>query len=358
MTAEPVILKFSAVSSLRDGEDATLLHCYDQFCLPADTGNSANSIRSVRSGLACFSNWYSETFHRNCVVRDLFVTPDRVWLFAAHEVSSGSSVATVVRKIAAISKVMRVVCARNRAFVMPELPGLKQLQKMSAKRTSDNPFLDVAVPETVTVAEFRAMRESCEVADWPALPGVSPEQFWQVVLDCHWTYGFRSQDWFSIQTRSVRGLLWNQVSLAESCPIHQLRDLVWPHGWVCFWVRKCNRHLALPLSSRVRSHVDLFRGIDPERVFPIPRSKDQFYSNFLRIKEAAGVDSRITLSGRSSPSLRKACTVFWDSVECGNLTSVVLGHSLGGRGSRSSITDRHYSQLIRRVCDHIENVVF
>lgn len=354
---EPCIIRLFPAT---DGSGETLLAAYDRLCRPKDQQqHAAASIQSVLSGLTAFSDWYAA--ERGCqpVVQAVLEDASLLWGFAGSQIAARLSPATVLRKLLAVRKVLSAWSRQHGGGPLPEIPGAKALERMQAPLTAASPFDLVQIPETVTLQEFQQLRAHCGVATWPRLPGgITPEQFWQTVLDCHWTYGFRSQDWFGVHTSRERGLLWTQLSLTAECPLRPLKSIMWPHGWVCFWMRKTKRHVAMPLSSRVRSHIELFRGLHPERVFPIPWCKQQYYRAFHQIRAAAGVDQRITLSGRSSPSLRKGCTVFWDNVAGGHLTSAVLGHAVRSTASRSHITDRYYAQLLRQVCQHIEDVPF
>lgn len=379
----PAIIPFPRRETSPEVEELreSLIETYHRLCLPRDREElSPSSIESTLSGLKAFEGWYvsrpcseSESAEPPDLnprttrpgVRTVSDNPSLLWEFAGHQRRNGNdgrgwSVDTVRRQLIAVTKVIRAGFQAGICGSVPDRPATQAIEKMGSAMLAATPFNSVDVPETVTLDEFRKLRAACHVAEWPNLPGVSAQEFWEAVCDCHWTYGFRSQDWFGVKTAAEKGLLWSQLSLEPICPIRELKGLESPAGWVSFWMRKGKRHIFLPLSVRIRQHIDRFKEIDSERVFPNPRNKRAYYDNFNAIKAAAGIDSRITLSGRTTPSLRKGCTLFWDGVESGNLTSTVLGHSLGNRNGsqRSTITDKHYAQLVRKVCNHIEAVPF
>ena len=125
-------------------------------------------------------------------------------------------------------------------------------------------------------------------------------------------------------------------------------------GWVWFPVAKAekqNRKRLLPLSQRIRDHLETWRGADAERVVPLKSGRTHNY-HWQQIVEAAGVDSRIRLSeGRGIPSFRKGCSVHWEAIS-EEIADYVLGHRA------KSMRGRHYGQTARKVCQWVESVPF
>lgn len=380
----PPIPNIAAQAALHACSRLTLREAYDRLLAARDREEASQAtISSTLTGLNHFHDWLETRLSKddqsevpdslsgtsspvlpasvpaNAARPDLATieaNPGLLAQFAGDEIRAGRSQRTAERKLTAVLMVLREAHKAGWIRSLPSMPAVGRIS--TAGDPASSPFEQVDMPETVTLDEFRQLRSHVDVATWPVIGDRTPAEFWAAVLDCHWTYGFRSQDWFGVKTTRQKGLLWSQLSFARLCPIKALKGLESTHGWVCFWIRKKRQHLALPLSERVRTHIERFRGCDLERVFPNPRSKDLFYGNFKAIRAAARVDGRITLSGRGCPSLRKGCTLYWDTVEGGNLTSLILGHSTAASGDRAAITDKHYAQRIRRVVDFIEQIPF
>ena len=331
----------------------SLWSIYETLCGERDALQKikSSSVREIRTAVEHFDAWLREVTkndHRSVTPEVILshIANDRYVLrrFLRYQVDDcGHSERTALKKITSVCKLLNE--ARNIGWIakLPERP---------SKTLEDN-----ELNETVTLEEMRAIRNAVHAADWPEFSGVDPADFWLFAIDYCWTYGTRRNDIFSTIS-SKPGLLWSHVHCDAVCPASELKGFQHPHGWIWFPVGKQSRkgrRLLLPLSERVRSHIETFRGIDPERVVPLPYSNKTFGQHWLKILDAAGVDRRIRLSeGRGIPAFRKGCTDQWESLqpfdaEC---CDYVLGHR------SKSMRGQHYGQTVKRVAERVDRIPF
>lgn len=348
----------------------TLLEYYASELRPLDEVRSAKtSIASIESGLRDFSAWFSrvadahpkyQSFGPGVRAGVREVAADRACLseFAADAIHGRNGLKkqrpqTIRRKLAAVGKVLRDAHRNGLVPKLPEPPSIRQLEQMARRDLKPR----ARVPRAVTLEQFEQIRRHVSAATWPRIKGRDPADFWSFVLDAYWTYGFRAQDLVGYKSREYNGLVWESVTLSPECPEPEVRQQS-PHGWLYILTRKTQHPVLAPISSRVRAHLDLWRGADRVRVLPNGRSKQMFFESWHTILKSAKVDSRITISGRNSPSLRRGCAAFWDSVENGRLTPLILGHRIERGAGRSRTTDLYYSNLVPHLLKHIESVPF
>jgi integrase len=158
--------------------------------------------------------------------------------------------------------------------------------------------------------------------------------------------------------------MWSDVITETRCP--RLEDLHNEHGWVWYLVHKTKKKsqraakpvkLLVPLSRRLRESIELFRGIDPERVFPLPCNGKYWSDQVCGILERAGLDDasrkaarkpsiELSLGQKSVASFRKGCAAMWADHVSESAASYLLKHSVT-EGGVSAITREHYLQAYR-----------
>jgi hypothetical protein len=254
------------------------------------------------------------------------------------------------KRITAVVKVCRILCDEGLMQKLPKKPGVRAADKIIVASGRDT--RRTRRPKHVKQSEYEAIRQHCSVAVWPNL-GMPPGDVWAFIVDFCWTYGVRTEDLVSY-TSGKDGLRWSMIVEAQKCPVEELDCPDWQHGWIDYDQDKTYEACLVPMSSRIRSGIESFRGLDPVRVIPMPRNNAYFYREWHRILSAAEVSADISLSGRSVPSFRKGFTKFWNS-NGRNLSSVLLGHTSGSE-KVSTIDQRHYSNRIPELLDHIEDV--
>lgn len=343
-------------------QSKTLVELYSEMCGESDRlkNLAPRTIEHYLEAIRHFERWLTETLKKDprigypgvtdlispafFALRQIEQNPRLLQQFAADQVSSGSSARTAVKKSSAVRKLLLVCHAAGSLSVLPETPDEKSLNRAVGCEA------DSELPETVTLEEYRAIREACKAATWPRIAGRSPGDYWLFAVDSCWTYGFRLLDWFSYKKEKT-GITWEHVTMNPVCPAPQLKGLEHPSGWIWVPIAKARtRKLLLPQSVLIREHFDRWIGVDPIRVVPLPHGKTH-NRHWRLILKRAGVDPRIRLSeGRGIPSFRKGCAVNWESID-GELADYVLGHR------SKSMRGRHYGQQVRRVAQHIESLL-
>jgi hypothetical protein len=204
---------------------------------------------------------------------------------------------------------------------------------------------------------------------------VSPENFWKTSLLSHYIYGFRSQDWFACRGSDKQGLLWSGIVDDQTCPL--IKDLKNGPGWAWYLVNKTAKkneaadrpsEVLVPLSSTMRSMIEMFRGIDERRVFPTMNNSRTYSEEFTRILNRAGLSDdarrregkpiiRLSLGQRNIASFRKGCAAWWSEKVGRPAASYLLHHSLAEDGVSKTTTD-HYLQnesILRKIVENIES---
>jgi hypothetical protein len=245
---------------------------------------------------------------------------------------------------------------------MSKAPTRGDVNMMRAASTENEDFQG----EPVTLAEFAKLMspEVLQGCRWPRIGNVSPAQFWECVLLSHMVFGFRSQDWFAARTNEKAGLMWADIVASTQCP--KLDDLHNPHGWLWYLVHKTKKKsqraakpvkLLVPIPGRLRVLIELFRGLDPERVFPLTSNSRYWSLEFTKILERAGLDDasrkaakkpviKLSLGQKKVASLRKGCASMWADHLDESAASYLLKHSVT-EGAVSAITREHYLQAYR-----------
>jgi hypothetical protein len=284
--------------------------------------------------------------------------------------SSGNSPSTVMQSMNAIMKLCRWCMDSGRLDRLPKHPTKGDLLLMGTHLFQDESEFQ---GEPVTPDELRQMMdpEVLKGCLWPRLGDVSPSTFWRTVLLSHFVLGFRSQDWFAARTNKKSGLLWSDVITATQCP--RLPDLHSPYGWCWYLVHKTKKKsqrsqkpvkLLVPLAKQLRELIELFRGIDPVRVFPLPSNSHSWSREFRGILKRAGLDEtarraagrpviQLSEGKRDIASFRKGCSTMWADFCSESAASYMLKHSVpefpiaNGSGAVSNITREHYLQYYR-----------
>jgi len=343
---------------LHQSDELELIEVWNRTTRPADDAiNSKSSNEKTLSGLRIFHQFASMYYRTTSpVVHSVLALldghPTILTEFAQWDLNRDTSPKpeTVRRHITAVGKICGAAIEAGWIRRLPKKPAESAIDKMyGIDEDADE------IPETVTLQEFVAIRNAVDIATWPRL-GPSPAEFWRAFLDIHWTYGPRTQDWFAYQSTTKRGLLWDHLTLDPLCPSAKLKGLEWPHGWAWLPIGKTRtRRLLLPLSSRIRQHIDTWHLVDSERVFPMKNNSKSYSNQWKRILQEAEVDLRIRASeGDGGPSLRKGCGNFWQS-KSESIEAYVLCHRDRSSGALAS---KHYVQRVKLVCDHIEDVPF
>jgi hypothetical protein len=211
---------------------------------------------------------------------------------------------------------------------------------------------------------------------WPRLGSVKPSVFWQTNLLSHYVYGFRSQDWFPARSADKRGLLWSGVITATQCPV--LDDLHNAAGWAWYLVHKTAKKdeaaerpsdVLVPLSSKMRELIEQFRGLDPERVFPMANNSRTYSHEFLKLLERAGLSDdarrndnkpiiRLSLGQRNVASFRKGSSALWAKHVSRAASSYMLHHAVSEEGVAKMTADSYLQneEILRDIVAKIETL--
>ena len=217
----------------------------------------------------------------------------------------------------------------------------------------------------LTLEQLSAIYQACDVAEWPTvgrrgLLGYSPADGWRAALVLWFSYGLRTQELIKHESgkRSLRcrNLVWQRETPAQEGHAES------PYGWLWYVPQKQGRvkprPLALPLSDVAAAHLRLIRCRDKRpcaTLFDWPLSPDQFYPQWRRILEAAGVRPKRDPSTGQQPQydvkhLRKTCTTHYNNHAAG-IAKWITGHSSlrPDEARDSQVSDRHYDCPEQRV---------
>jgi hypothetical protein len=205
---------------------------------------------------------------------------------------------------------------------------------------------------------------------------VKPSVFWQTSLLAHYVYGFRSQDWFAARSAEKKGLLWSGVITSSQCPV--LDDLHNAAGWAWYLVHKTAKKdeaaerpsdVLVPLSAKIRDLIEQFRGLDPERVFPMANNSRTYSEEFSKLLERAGLSDdarrkenkpiiRLSLGQRNVASFRKGSSALWAKHVSRAASSYMLHHAVSEEGV-AKMTSESYLQneeILRDIVGKIESL--
>jgi hypothetical protein len=272
----------------------------------------------------------------------------------------GGSVGQTMKKMNAVGKLSKACHASGLTARAAKAPTAGELQLMGEVSDTEDSDSEDLQGEPVTIDEFRRMVECCRGADvWPYLP-----KYWELKLTASYYAGFRLQDWFAELNKEKRGLLWSGVLSEPICP--RLADVINPSGWLWFLVHKTkkkdqkkarNPRLLIPQASPLAALMEPYRGLDPERVFPVPCNKRSSHREFHAILSRAGLDDanrmkagkpiiRISEGKRNIASFRKGCAAMWADAVGPEAASYMLKHAVSEAGVSSTTRD-HYLQIYR-----------
>jgi hypothetical protein len=324
--------------------------------------NEVKTVRADIQRIVRFQSWLEQR-SKSPLLQQIAETKEILWDYARHlrTQEKGCSSASCGQALNAIMKLLRWSVEAGFIPKAPKYPTRGDINMMRDSST-DSDFQG----EPVTLEEFRRLINS-EVLDqcqWPRLGHITPAKFWETVLLSHYVFGFRSQDWFPARTNEKAGLLWSDIVDETQCP--KLDDLHNPHGWLWYLVHKTKKksqraakpvRLLVPIPSRLRQLLEQFRGLDPERVFPLASNSRYWSLEWNGILERAGLNAEsrkaakkpviyLSLGQKSVASFRKGCASMWSDHVDESAASYLLKHSVTD-GAVSAITREHYLQAYR-----------
>jgi len=355
----------------------SLVDIYDELLSSSDSEKrvSVKTIRDNRAALDKFENW-GRTQHRVVAGRPLSLLEQPKILRSYAEFlraqPKGNSSAMASKALSAVGK-LAGACVR--AGVLKKKPETvsKSTVNLLRPRTEEQRRVK-AVP--VTVPELQAMLAVVDGAKWPRLGRVKPSVFWRTSLLAHYVYGFRSQDWIAARSADKKGLLWSGVITSSQCPV--LDDLHNQAGWAWYLVHKTARKdeaaerpsdVLVPLSSKMRELIEQFRGLDPDRVFPMANNSRTYSEEFTKLLERAGLSDdarrkenkpiiRLSLGQRNVASFRKGCSALWAKHVSRAASSYMLHHAVSEEGV-AKMTSESYLQneeILRDIVAKIESL--
>lgn len=362
-----------------DAAPESLVELYDRLLSAQDAEKRVRrkTISDNRSFLSKFQAW-AENDTRNSGPRVVSVkTLENSQLLAEYarhlrSQESGSSESMCTKALAAVGKLANAALKAGlirRKADKPSRPAIKRLKPRTEKERRVK-----AVP--VSVEELQAMLAVVDGCRWPQIGKVSASDFWRTCLLSHYCYGFRSQDWFAVRDQWKQGLLWSGIVTETQCPLFE--DLHNEHGWAWYLVHKTDTKdeeadrpsdVLIPLSAEMRRLIELFRGLDPERVFPLPQTHRSYDREFSGILKRSGLSDksreecgkpkiRLSLGQRNVASFRKGSAALWRRHVSPAAASYLLHHSDSESGVAKT-TAEHYLQhedILREITPAIETL--
>lgn len=379
----PVTVQSAAVAQqspvvLQTNKDVvTLSGLYEQLLSERDKDNqvSVKTIRANHSVLTRFEKWCEDKFSvlcGHCV--SLLSQPNILKDYAEYLRSQpkGSS-ASMCQK--ALATIIKLATACVKAGIISSRPdGVQKAQINILKPRTEKQRRTKAVP--VTLSELQSMLSVVDGCKWPRIGNVSPALFWRTCLLSHYVYGFRSQDWFVSRTTEKLGLLWSGVVDDSKCPV--IDDLHNDAGWVWYLVHKTSKKdeaaerpsdVLVPLSSRMRELIEMFRGIDAQRVFPLRNNARSYSKEFAGLlkraklsdkeREASGKSIiRLSLGQRDVASFRKSASAMWAKHVSRSASSYMLHHAIAEERVSKMTTDCYLQDedILRQITAGIETL--
>lgn len=358
-------------------ESRSLVNLYDELLSAVDEEKrvSVKTIRDNRSAIGKFETW-GKAQHRVVAGRPVSLLEQPKILRSYAEFlraqAKGNSSAMASKALGSIGK---LAGASVRAELITQKPETvaKSTINLLRPRTEEQRRVK-AVP--VTVSELQAMLAVVDGCKWPRLGSVKPSVFWQTNLLSHYVYGFRSQDWFSARSAEKRGLLWSGVITSSQCPV--LDDLHNEAGWAWYLVHKTAKKdeaaerpsdVLVPLSSKMRDLIEQFRGLDPERVFPMANNSRTYSQEFSKLLERAGLSDdarrndnkpiiRLSLGQRNVASFRKGSSALWAKHVSRAASSYMLHHAVSEEGVAKMTADSYLQneEILRDIVAKIETL--
>jgi hypothetical protein len=358
-------------------ESRSLVDLYDELLAASDKEKrvSVKTIRDNRAALHKFEAW-GKAQHRVVADRPLSLLEQpkilRGYAEFLRSQAKGNSSAMASKALSAVGK-LAGACVRVGMLKQKPETVSKSTINLLRPRTEEQRRVK-AVP--VTVAELQAMLAVVDSAKWPRLGKVKPSVFWQTSLLAHYVYGFRSQDWFAARSAEKKGLLWSGVISSSQCPA--LDDLHNAAGWAWYLVHKTAKKdeaaerpsdVLVPLSAKMRDLLEQFRGLDPERVFPLANNSRTYSEEFARLLDRAGLSDesrrkdnkpiiRLSLGQRNVASFRKGSSALWAKYVSRAASSYMLHHAVSEEGV-AKMTAESYLQneeILRDIVAKIETL--
>ncbi len=358
-------------------ESRSLVDLYDELLSAVDKEKrvSVKTIRDNRSAIDKFETW-GRAQHRVVSGRAVSLLEQPKILRAYAEFLraqlKGNSSAMASKALGSIGK-LAGACVRAELIKQRPETVAKSTINLLRPRTEEQRRVK-AVP--VTVNELQAMLMVVDGCKWPRLGSVKPSVFWQTNLLSHYVYGFRSQDWFPARSADKRGLLWSGVITATQCPV--LDDLHNAAGWAWYLVHKTAKKdeaaerpsdVLVPLSSKMRELIEQFRGLDPERVFPMKNNSRSYSQEFSKLLERAGLSDdarrndnkpiiRLSLGQRNVASFRKGSSALWAKHVSRAASSYMLHHAVSEEGVAKMTADSYLQneEILRDIVAKIETL--
>lgn len=358
-------------------ESRSLVNLYDELLSAVDEEKrvSVKTIRDNRSAIGKFETW-GKAQHRVVAGRPVSLLEQPKILRSYAEFlraqAKGNSSAMASKALGSIGK-LAGACVRAELIKQKPETVAKSTINLLRPRTEEQRRVK-AVP--VTVSELQAMLAVVDGCKWPRLGSVKPSVFWQTNLLSHYVYGFRSQDWFPARSADKRGLLWSGVVTSSQCPV--LDDLHNAAGWAWYLVHKTAKKdeaaerpsdVLVPLSSRMRELIEQFRGLDPERVFPMKNNSRTYSQEFAKLLERAGLSDesrrndnkpiiRLSLGQRNVASFRKGSSALWAKHVSRAASSYMLHHAVSEEGVAKMTADSYLQneEILRDIVAKIETL--
>lgn len=358
-------------------ESRSLVDLYDELLSAVDKEKrvSVKTIRDNRSAIGKFETW-GRAEHRVVAGRPVSLLEQPKILRSYAEFlraqAKGNSSAMASKALGSIGK-LAGACVRAELIKQKPETVAKSTINLLRPRTEEQRRVK-AVP--VTVNELQALLAVVDGCKWPRLGSVKPSVFWQTNLLSHYVYGFRSQDWFPARSADKRGLLWSGVITATQCPV--LNDLHNAAGWAWYLVHKTAKKdeaaerpsdVLVPLSSRMRELIEQFRGLDPERVFPMANNSRTYSHEFSKLLERAGLSDdarrndnkpiiRLSLGQRNVASFRKGSSALWAKHVSRAASSYMLHHAVSEEGVAKMTADSYLQneEILRDIVAKIETL--
>jgi hypothetical protein len=125
----------------------------------------------------------------------------------------------------------------------------------------------------------------------------------------------------------------------------------------------------VPLSAKIRDLIEQFRGLDPERVFPMANNSRTYSEEFSKLLERAGLSDdarriegkpiiRLSLGQRNVASFRKGSSALWAKYVSRAASSYMLHHAVSEEGV-AKMTAESYLQseeILRDIVAKIESL--
>jgi hypothetical protein len=358
-------------------ESRSLVELYDALLSDSDKEKrvSVKTIRDNRSALQRFESW-GRANHRVVGGRpvSLLEQPSILRGFAefVRAQAKGNSSAMCSKALSSVGK-LAGACVRSGLIIQKPETVSRTTINLLRPRTEEQRRVK-AVP--VTLSELQALLAVMDGCKWPRLGNVKPAVFWETLLLSHYVYGFRSQDWFAARSNQKQGLLWTGVITSSQCPV--LEDLHNAAGWAWYLVHKTAKKdeaaerpsdVLVPLSAKMRDLIEQFRGLDPERVFPMRNNSSTYSREFSGILDRAGLSDearkaeskpiiRLSLGQRNVASFRKGCSAMWAKQVSRAASSYMLHHAVSEEGVAKMTTESYLQneEILRDIVEKIESL--